>query len=112
MKPLSHDTTSKVFLCRMAKTRGGIASRPVAPPRIYVQPNGVKVRRMDGGVRYQPPSLKCMTTLVLDKVKPNPSPNINLYQSIQRVVDKLRDMVEDKVLGLDTPGIHTNFVLS
>ena len=101
----------KVFLCRMVKTRGGIASRPVVPPRIYIQPNGVKVRRMDGGVRYQPASLKCMTTLILDKVKPNSSPNINLYQSVQRVVDKLRDMVEDKVLGLDTPGTHTNFVL-
>ena len=77
-----------------------------------MQPNGVKVRRMDGGIRYQPPSLKCMTTLVLDKIKPNPSPNINLYQSVQRVVDKLRDMVEDKVLGFDTSGTHTSFVLS
>ena len=59
---------------------------------------------MDGGIRYQPPSLKCMTTILLDKINPNPTPNVNLYQSVQRVVDKLRDLVEDKVLGLEFPG--------
>ena len=70
-----------------------------------MQPNGVKVRRMDGGIRYQPPSLKCMTTILLDKIQPNPTPNVHLYQSVQRVIDNLRNLVEDKTLGLDTPGI-------
>ena len=65
MKLLSHDTMSRVFLCRMAKTRGGIASRPVTLPRIYMQPNGVKVRRMDGGVRYQPPSNRGVDVIAL-----------------------------------------------
>ena len=105
------DTTSKVFLCRMARTRGGGAARPVAPPRVYMQPNGVKVRKMDGRYRYQPPSLKCITNLFLDKTKPNVSPNVNLYQSVQKVVDKLIDLVEDKVLGLDISGIPMHFKL-
>ena len=78
--------------------------RPVAPPRVYVQPNGVKVRRMDGGIRYQPPSLKCITTMLLDKIQPHPTPNVHLYQSVQRVVDNLRNLVEDKIMGLETPG--------
>ena len=102
---LSHDTTSKVFLRRMARTRGGGATRPVPPPWVYMRPNGVKVRRMDGGYSYQPPSLKCITNLFLDKTKPNGSPNVNLYQSVPKVVDKLLDLVEDKVLGLDIAGI-------
>ena len=75
--------------------------RPVVPPRVYMQPNGVKVQKMDGGYRYQPPSLKCITNLFLDETKPNVSPNVNLYQSVQKVVDRLIDLVEDKVLGLD-----------
>ena len=108
---LIHDITSKVFLCRMARTRGGGVARPAAPPWVYMQPNGVKVRKMDGGYRYQPPSLKCITNLFLDKTKPNVSPNVNLYQSVQKVVDRLIDLVEDKVLGLDISGIPMHFKL-
>ena len=103
-KVVHPDTTSKVLLCRMVKTRGGKVSRPVAPPRVYMQPNGVKVRRMDGGIRYQPPSLKCITTILLDQIHPHPTPNVHLYQSVQRVIDKLRNFVEDKIMGLETPG--------
>ena len=91
---------------RMVKTQGGKVVRPVAPPRVYVQPNGVKVRRMDGGVRYQPPSLKCITTILLDKIQPHSTPNVHLYQSVQKVIDNLRNLVEDKIMGLETPGIH------
>ena len=78
--------------------------RPVAPPRVYMQPNGVKVRRMDGSIIYQPPSLKCITTILLDKIQPHPTPNVHLYQSVQRVIDNLRNLVEDKLMGLETPG--------
>ena len=108
---LIRDTTSKVFLCRMARTRGGGTARPVVPPWVYMQPNGVKVRKMDGGYRYQPPSLKCITNLFLDKTKPNVTPNVNLYQSVQKVVDRFIDLVEDKVLGLDISGIPMHFKL-
>ena len=107
----SHDTMSKVFLCRMARTHGGGVAWPVVPPRVYMQPNGVKVRRMDRGYCYQLPSLKFITNLFLDKTRPNASPNVNLYQSVQKVVDMLVDLVEDKDLGLDTPGIHMYFKL-
>ena len=109
MTELSHDTTLKVFLCRMARTHGGGVAQPVVQPRVYMQPNGVKVWRMDGGYRYQPPSLKCLTNLYLDKIRPNSSPNVNLYESVQRVVDRLVDLAEDKMLGLDVSGIHMYF---
>ena len=84
-----HDTTLTVFYCRMARTRGGKVVKPVAPPRVYMMPNGVKVRRMDGGFRYQPPSLKTLSSILLDQTKRDPSPNLLLYQSVQKVLDKL-----------------------
>ena len=93
----------------MARTRGGSIAQPVALPRVYMQANGVKVRKMEGGYRYQPPSLKCLTNLYLDKIRPNSSPNINLYQSVQRVIEGLIDQVKDKILGLDVSGIHMYF---
>ena len=69
-----------------------------------MMPNGVKVRRMDGGLRYQAPSLKTLSSIRLDQTKRNPSPNLQLYQSIQKVLDKLVNMVEDKILGFDVTG--------
>ena len=48
------DTTSMVLLYRMARTRGGRIARPVAPSRVYMMPNGVKVRRMDGDFGFNP----------------------------------------------------------
>ena len=38
-------------------------------------------------------------------MRKEPSPNLQLYQSVQRVLDKLVDLVEDKILGLDITGI-------
>ena len=70
-----------------------------------MMPNGVKVRRMDGGFRYQPPSLKTLSSILLDQTKRDPSPNLLLYQSVQKTLDKLVDMVEDKILGFDITGI-------
>ena len=67
--------------------------------------NGVKVRRMDGGYRYQPPSLKIISSLLLDKMYIQPAPNLQLFQLVQRVVDRLIDCVEDKLLGLEVSGI-------
>ena len=99
------DTTLTVFHYRMARTRGGKVVKPVAPPRVYMMPNGVKVRRMDGGFRYQPPSLKTLSSILLDQTKRDPSPNLLLYQSVQKVLDKLIEMVEDKILGFDIAGI-------
>ena len=96
---------STVLLYRMARTRGGRIARPVVPPRVYMMPNGVKVRRMDGGFWYQPPSLKTLSSILLDQMRKDPSPNLLLYKLIQKVLDKLVDMVEDKILGFDVTGI-------
>ena len=41
-------------------------------------------------------------------MKRDPSPNLLLYQLVQKVLDKLVDMVEDKILGFDITGITKN----
>ena len=60
---------------------------------------------MDGGVWYQPPSLKTINSILLDRTRKDPSPNLQLYQSVQRVLDRLVDVVEDKILGFNVTGI-------
>ena len=56
-----------MVLChRMARTRGGMVCRPVAPPRIFITQMGVKVRKINGGHVYQPASLKVSSYLTLD----------------------------------------------
>ena len=102
------NTTSTVFHYSMARTRGGKVAKPMAPPRVYLMPNGVKVWRMDGGFRYQPPALKTLSSIILDQTKRDPSPNLLLYQSVQKVLDKLIELVEDKILGFDIAGIPKN----
>ena len=67
-----HDTTSTVFHYRIARTQGGKVAKPVAPPRVNMMPNGVKVRRMDGGFRYQSLSLKTLSSILLDQTKRDP----------------------------------------
>ena len=74
--------------------------------------NGVKVCRMDGGYKFQPPSLKVISYMLLDQMYKNPAPNLNLYQSIQRVMEKLLDKVEDKIWGIEVPGIMIDLVLT
>ena len=73
-----------------------------------MMPNGVKVRRMDGGFWYQPPSLKTISSILLDQMRRDASPNLLLYQSIQKVLDKLVSVVEDKILGFDVTGTTKN----
>ena len=56
-----------MVLChRMARTRGGMAHRPVAPPRVFITCVGVKVWKINGGYVYQPASLKVSSYLTLD----------------------------------------------
>ena len=45
---------------------------------------------------------------MLDQTKRDPSPNLLLYQSVEKVLDKLIELVEDKVLGFDIAGIPKN----
>ena len=57
-----HDRASMVlYICRMA-----CITQPVAPPRVYTNPMGVKIRKVHGGYVFQPPSLKVSSYLVLD----------------------------------------------
>ena len=93
-----------MVLChRMARTRGGMVCRPVAPPRIFTTQMGVKVRKINGGYVYQPASLKVSSYLTLDHHFPD-SKNRNLYENVQKCLDNLVSRVEDEILGIEPTG--------
>ena len=95
-----------LYFVEMARTRGGTSS-PVAPPRIFTNPQGVKVRKVHGGYIYQPPSLKVCSYLALDRSRSQVGlPRSRLYEGVQKFMDYLIDRVEDRLMGLDPAGIH------
>ena len=108
-KECSHIMTEHrwCYFCRMARTRGG-NTRPVAPPRVYTTPLGVKVQKVHGGYLFQPPSLKVSSYLTLDKYNSKAGlPRSQLYEGVQKFMDRLIDQVEDRLLlGLDSIGTH------
>ena len=87
----------------MARTRGGLVCKPVAPPRVFTTRRGVKVRKVNGGHVYQPASLKFSSYLTLDHHFPD-SKNRNLYENVQKCLDNLVAKVEDRILGLEPTG--------
>ena len=95
-----------LYFVEMARTHGGTAS-PVAPPRIFINPQGVKVRKVHGGYKYQPPSLKVCSYLVLDRYRSQAGlPRSRLYEGVQKFMDYLIGRVEDRLMGLDPTGTH------
>ena len=95
-----------IYFVEMARTRGGTAP-PVAPPRIFINLQGVKVRKVHGGYKYQPPSLKVCSYLVLDRYRSQAGlPRSRLYEGVQKFVDYLLEQVEDHLMGLDPTGTH------
>ena len=90
----------------MARTGGGITP-PLSPPRVYTTPLGVKVRKVHGGYVFQPPSLKVSSYLALDWFNLKAGrPRSQLYEGVQKFMDHLIHQVEDRLLGLDSTGIH------
>ena len=97
--------TSMVLFCRMVCTRGGMVE-PVVPPRVYTNPFGVKVRKVHGGYVFQPVSLKVSSYLVLDRYNSKVGqPRSQLYEGVQKFLDKVIDQGEDRLLGIDSTGI-------
>ena len=107
MTLLRHDRALMVlYFVEMAQTRGG-NTRPVAPPRVYTTPLGVKVPKVHGGYVFQPPSLKVSSYLTLDQYNSKAGlPRSRLYEGVQKFMDHLINQVEDRLLGLDDAGIH------
>ena len=106
MLPHQASTSMVIYFVEMARTRGGIAS-PVTPPRIFTNPQGVKVRKVHGGYIYQPPSLKVCSYLALDWYRSQAGlPRSRLYEGVQKFMDYLIDQVEDRLMGLDPAGTH------
>ena len=105
---LPHQITTSMMLClvEMAQTCGGTTA-PVEPPRVYTNPQGVKVRKIHGGYVYQPPSLKVCSYLALDRFRSKAGlPRSRLYEGVQKFMDHLIDQVEDRLMGLDPTGTH------
>ena len=63
---VKEDNTSKVLHCSMVRTRGGLVTSPTPPPRVFTTDKGVRVRKVNGGFRYQPPALKVISYLALN----------------------------------------------
>ena len=106
MLPHQASTSMVIYFVEMARTRGGTAS-PVAPPWIFTNPQGVKVRKIHGGYIYQPPSLKVCSYLALDRFRSQAGlPRSRLYEGVQKFMDHLLDQVEDRLMGLDPTGTH------
>ena len=103
---LHRDRASMVlYFVEMTQTRGG-KTPPVAPPRIYMMPFGVKVRKVHGGYVFQPPSLKVSSYLTLDKFNTRAGqPRSRMYEGVQKCMDHLLEQVEDRLFGLDDTGI-------
>ena len=49
----------------MVRTRGGLVTSPTLPLRVFTTDKGVKVRKVNGGFRYQPPALRVISYLTL-----------------------------------------------
>ena len=106
MLPHYANTSMVISFVEMARTRGGVTA-PVAPPRVYTTPLGVKVRKVHGGYVYQPPSLKTCSYLALDRYRSKAGlPRSRLYEGVQKFMDYLLEQVEDRLMGLDPAGIH------
>ena len=68
---------------------------------------GVKIRKVHGGYLYQPPNLKTISYLVLDKYHSKAGlPRSRLYEGVQKCLDQLIERVEDKLMGLDPAGTY------
>ena len=57
--------TSKELHCSMVRTRGGLVTSPTPPPRVFTTDKGVRVCKVNGGFRYQPPVLRVISYLAL-----------------------------------------------
>ena len=57
--------TSKELHCSMVRTRGGLVTSPTPPPRVFTTDKGVRVHKVNGGFRYQPPALRVISYLAL-----------------------------------------------
>ena len=67
-------------------------------------PAGVKVHRVDGRYRYQPPTLKFACVRILDHNFPDPRDN-KLYTNVQLCLDELVNLVEVRVKGIEWGGM-------
>ena len=65
---------------------------------------GVKVHRVDGWYRYQPPTLIFTCVRVLDHNFPDPRDS-KLYTNVQLCIDELVNLVEVRVKGIEWGGM-------
>ena len=99
MFPEENSHTSKVFHCRMVRTRGGLITSTMPPPRLFTTDIGVKVRKVNGGFRYQPPTLISYLAL-----------NINKEDRVP-ISKLLKEIVEALILKIQTQNVNSGIEL-
>ena len=85
--------TSKELHCSMVRTRGGLVTSPTPPPRVFTTDKGVKVRKVNGGFRYQPPTLKVVSYLALDL---EPEERVPISRLSKEVVEGLIRKIQNQ----------------
>ena len=66
---------------------------PTPPPRVFTTDKGVKVRKVNGGFRYQPPSLKVISYLALNI---NPEERTPISKLSKEVVEGLIRKIQNQ----------------
>ena len=76
----------------MVRTRGGLVTSPTPPPRVFTTDKGVKVRKVNGGFRYQPPTLKVISYLALNLEPEDKTPIAKLSKErIEGLIRKIQN---------------------
>ena len=88
----------------MVRTKGGLVTSPTIPPRVFTTDKGVKVCKVNGGFRYQPPSLKVVSYLALNL---DPVDRIPIAKLSKEIIEGLIRKIQNLN---DNSGIQMLFV--
>ena len=85
--------TSKELHCSMVRTRGGLVTSSTPPPRVFTTDKGVRVRKVNGGFKYQPPTLKVISYLALSI---DPEDRVPISKLSKEVVEGLIRKIQNQ----------------
>ena len=73
-----------------------MVTSPTPPPRVFTTDKGVKVRKVNGGFRYQPPTLKVVSYLALNLEPEDRTPIAKLSKErIEGLIRKIQNQDDD-----------------
>ena len=77
----------------MVRTRGGLVTSPTPPPRVFTTDKGVRVRKVNGGFRYQPPTLKVISYLALNL---DPEDKVPIAKLSKEIIEGLIHKIQNQ----------------